>query len=328
MGKSVRMADIAERLDISVESVSKALAGKRGVSEEMRGKVVALAKEMGYELAKSSKEKVSTGNIGVLVADRYFVGSPFYATLYRGLVLSGTQSGVTCMMEIVSSEAERDIVQPALVSGRKVEALVFMGSFSHAYVQSVIECGLPFVLLDFFIPGYSYHCVNSDNLNGGYVLTKHLLEQGRREIGFIGSVNASSSIMNRYLGYQWALQEAGLTPKKEWVLEDRNENMLLAPVTLPEHLPQAFLCNCDEVAYHLVERLREAGKRVPEDVAVCGYDDIRTPTLSQPLLTTYRVNLEQMAKIAVWSIQQQLQQGCAEPVLLTVPGQLIIREST
>lgn len=120
-----------------------------GVSEEMRGKVVALAKEMGYELAKSSKEQVSTGNIGVLVANRYFVGSPFYATLYRSLVLSGTQSGVTCMMEIVSPEAGRDIVQPPLVSGRKVEALIFMGSFNHAYVQSVIECGLPFVLLDF-----------------------------------------------------------------------------------------------------------------------------------------------------------------------------------
>ena len=73
-----------------------------------------------------------------------------------------------------------------------------------------------------------------------------------------------------------------------------------------------------------MERLREVGKRVPEDVAVCGYDDIRTPTLSQPLPTTYRVNLDQMAKIAVWSIQQQLQQGRAEPVLLTVPGQLII----
>lgn len=99
--------------------------------------------------ARRSLTLYGTGNIGVLVADRYFVGSPFYATLYRSLVLSGTQSGVTCMMESVSPEAERDRVQPTLVSGRNVKALIFMGSFNHAYVQSVIEYGLPFVLLDF-----------------------------------------------------------------------------------------------------------------------------------------------------------------------------------
>lgn len=72
MGKPVRMADIAEKLSISVVSVSKALAGKPGVSEEMRAKVVALARQMGYEGARVPSELAGTGNVGVLVADRFF----------------------------------------------------------------------------------------------------------------------------------------------------------------------------------------------------------------------------------------------------------------
>lgn len=327
MGKPVRMADIAERLNISVESVSKALAGKRGVSEEMRAKVVALAKEMGYELSKSSKEPAVASNIGVLVEDRYFSESPFYASLYRGLVLNGTEAGYTCMMEIILPEAEREKVQPSLVAGRKVDALIFMGGFSLPYIQSVIECGLPFVLLDFYIPGFFVNSVTSDNINGGYILTKYLLDQGRREIGFIGSANATSSIMNRYLGYQWAMQEAGIPLNPDWVMEDRDENGDLTAITLPEKLPQGFVCSCDEVAYHLVDRLQEAGKRVPEDVAVCGYDDARAPTFTQPNLTTYRVSLERMAKTAVRCIQQQLQHGQMDAVQFTVPGELVVRES-
>ena len=93
MGKPVRMADIAERLGISVVSVSKALAGKSGVSEEMRAKVVALAQELGYEGVRGPAA-AGTGNVGVLVADRFFNENvfSFYTSLYRSLVLSSSPS--------------------------------------------------------------------------------------------------------------------------------------------------------------------------------------------------------------------------------------------
>lgn len=329
MGKSVRMADIAERLNISVESVSKALAGKRGVGEEMRAKVVALAKEMGYEGSKGAGEPAKTGNIAVLVANRFFMGDAFYSNLYRLLLLKSGALGLTCLMEIVLPEAERDGCLPALITGQKVEAVIFMGQFSLSYIQAVADAGLPFLFLDSWIPGYAKNTVISDNIDGGYQLTRHLLKTGRREIGFVGSVQATPSIMNRYMGYQLALLEEGLTPKKEWVLEDRDEEGLLAPVVLPSTLPQAFLCSCDEMAYYLIEQLRNAGKRVPEDVAVCGYDDVRPPAISQsPLLTTYRVNLERMAEEAVRQIQLKLQHGQTDSVLCMVAGQLIVRDST
>ena len=88
------------------------------------------------------------------------------------------------------------------------------------------------------------------------------------------------------------------------------------------------MCNCDEVAYHLVEALQERGVRVPEDVAVCGYDDYRYATLSRPQLTTYRVDVEQMAETALEWLGQKLRGERVPPMSRTIPGQLVVRESS
>ena len=329
MGKPVRMADIAEKLDISVVSVSKALAGKPGVSEEMRAKVVALAKQMGYEGTKVHSEQAGTGNIGVLVSDRFFAENAFYTSLYRSLVLQSGGVGFTCMVEIVTPEAEHGCVLPSLITGRKVDGAIFMGNMDPAYLRKVEAAGLPCLMLDFQLPGRASDCVVSDNIDGGYTLAEHILSTGRRNVGFVGSIRSTSSIMDRYLGYQKALRLAGITPREDWLLEDRDEDGRFIPLQLPETLPEAFLCSCDEVAYNLVEALRRTGRRVPEDVAVCGYDDFRFATLCQPPLTTYRVNVEQMAAAVVdWLARRIRLEETLPSMMWTVPGQLVTREST
>lgn len=330
MGKPVRMADIAEQLNISVVSVSKALAGKPGVSEEMRARVVALARQMGYagRSGAESGNAGGTGNIGVLVSDRFFNENTFYSNLYRSLVLSSTGEGLTCMLEIVSDEVEKAGQMPTLVTGRKVDGLIFMGNLDLDYLSAVTASGLPCILLDFYIPCGPLDCVVSDNLEGGIALTEHLLSQGCREIGFVGSIWATSSIMSRYLGYQQALRVAGIVPREDWLLDDREVNGLFIPVQLPEQLPRAFLCSCDEVAYNLVKSLQDRGLRVPEDVAVCGYDDFRYATLSQPTLTTYQVNVELMARMAVSHLAEQIRHETNLGIRFTVPGKLVIRESS
>ena len=328
MGKQVRMADIAEKLGISVVSVSKALAGKPGVSEEMRAKVVALAREMGYEGVRTYTEPGRTGNIGVLVANQLFGDSSFYSNLYRNVVLAGGEEGFTSMLEIVSPEAEESAQLPALGTGRKVDGLIFLGNLQSSYIQTVVDSGLPCVLLDFHIPNAKLDCVVSDNIEGGCALTEHLLEQGFREIGFVGSIQHTSSIMDRYLGYQRAMRTAGLIPREEWLLEDRDDARNYIPLQLPQPLPRAFVCNCDEVAYNLVETLRQAGLRVPRDVAVCGYDDYHYATLCQPQLTSYRVNVELMSKTAVRRLVAKICQDESPAILYAIPGHMVVRESS
>ncbi|MDE7242395.1 MAG: LacI family DNA-binding transcriptional regulator [Oscillospiraceae bacterium] len=329
MGKPVRMADIAEKLDISVVSVSKALAGKSGVSEEMRAKVIALARQMGYEGGKVRLDAVHSGNIGVLVADRFFEDNAFYTNLYRSLVIQSGEEGFSCMIEIVSQEAEQEPRLPALAAGRKVDGLVAMGNLAVPYMTELIEFGLPVLLLDFNIPGRAMDCIVSDNVDGGYTLTRHLLDQGYTEIGYVGSLRSTSSIMERYLGYQRALRGAGIVPREEWLLEDRDKDGWFVPFRLPEKLPQAFVCNCDEVAFHFIEALRQRGVRVPEDVAICGYDDYhRFATLANPKLTTYRVDVEHMAAAAVKQLGKKLRQEQTDTLSCIIPGHLVVRESS
>ncbi|MCD8189270.1 MAG: LacI family DNA-binding transcriptional regulator [Clostridiales bacterium] len=326
--KSVRMADIAERLGISVVSVSKGLSGKDGVSEEMRARIQATAREMGYKAPGTPTETTGGKTIGVLVQERFFAESTFYSNLYRELVKQCSAGKDFAMMEIVTHQAEAEVQTPVFISQRKVDGLILMGQLTSAYVSMLAQCGLPYLLLDFYRDGFEESCVVSDNVTGGCLLTRHLLEQGYRDIAFVGSIWATTSIMDRYLGYVKALRQLGLIPREDWRLEDRNPRGDFLPVPLPEQMPQAFVCSCDEVAYLLVRQLNVAGYRVPEDVAVTGYDDYGFSTISAPPLTSYRVDTGTMARLAVNRIRSLMAGQSEGSPIITVPGRLVPRVST
>lgn len=331
MEEKVRMADIAEKLNISVVSVSKALSGKDGVSDRMREKIRATAREMGYVPLRSKpteKTGESTGNIGILVPDKFFDDNTFYANLYRQVSLRCNACGFSAMLEIVSLEAEQNCVMPAMVQGGKVDGLIFLGQIRLDYLRAVTRSGIPYILLDFYDEELNAISVTSDNVAGGYRIARHLLKAGYESIAFVGSIHATSSIMDRFLGYSKAMLRAGLPLRPEWVLEDRDANGTLKTVELPTPMPRALMCCCDQAAFDLVERLKAMGYRVPEDVAVAGYDDYRLGTLASPQLTSYRVNAEQMSWCAVEQLTKAIR---GEPMIngnIVVNGVLVHREST
>lgn len=254
MAKRVRMADIAEKLGISIVSVSKGLAGKDGVSEEMREKILETAKEMGYLPPSKSTAAQRSTNIGILVADRHFGDNTFYANLYRSLVSHCNRLKYQCMLEIVMPHAEDGCVLPLILAGGSVDALVFMGEFHRSYLAAMLKNNLPFVFLDFYDDVIAGDSVQSDNVSGSFQITEHLLQTGCRKIAFVGSVRATSSIMDRYLGYCRALLQAGIEPRADWRLEDRDADGSWIPLSLPREMPDGFVCNCDEVAFNLVEK--------------------------------------------------------------------------
>lgn len=329
MAGSVRMADIAERLGISVVSVSKGLSGKDGVSSELRSRILATAREMGYVDAKRARELMPAQNIGILVADRFFNENAFYYNLYRDLLTFSQEQNLAVLLEIVTNEAEWACRLPSLVNMNRVHGLILMGEFSMPYVQAVTGCGLPFVLLDSSKDDLEADSVVSDNVRGGYKLTRYLMEQGRKKIGFVGSIVATHSIMERYLGYCKALFERGMQPNPQWRLEDRNDtDGMFVPIVLPQDMPDAFVCSCDEIAYNLCGFLQARDIRVPEDVAVTGYDDFRFATLCKPNLTTYAVNVRDMARNAIEVLARRMAGDQSSAQAYVVPGRIILRAST
>lgn len=329
MSEKVRMADIAEKLGVSVVTVSKALAGKEGVGEELRAKIVDLAKQMSYVPLRTKPEEKQprTESIGILLADRFFDAGSFYSGLYRQVVKCCSKQGYSALLELISPEAERACTMPAIVQGKKVDGIIFMGEISREYMRTVIRSELPYLLLDFYDDDLEADSITSDNLAGGYRLASYLMQTGRTRIGFVGTKSATSSIMDRFLGYAKVLLRADIPINNEWVLDDRDENGYLIPIQLPKDMPQAFICSYDDVAHNLIEQLKKEGYRVPEDVAVVGYDDAPLAQFSSPRLTTYRVNTEGMGEMVVSQLIRRITGKHCTRGNIVVKGKFIRRES-
>lgn len=329
MDREVTMKDVAEALGISTVSVSKALAGKKGVSEETRQRIEQKAEEMGYFRAgKKAFSGGTQGNIGVLVADRFFTECTFYASMYGFLLKKMAEQGYVGILEIVDDAAEQGCRVPYFIRGNKVSGIVVMGELSGDYVRMIGELGIPHILLDFYNDSQSDSVV-SDGLYGGYALTRHLIELGHCRIGFVGSRLETSSIMDRFLGYFKALLQAGIPLREDWILEDRGvRGTLRDDFDFPDDMPTAFVCNCDEAANRVMDRLRQMGYRIPEDISVVGFDDFRFATLSSPQLTTFHVDIERMAEVAIARLVRKLRGKRHDQGRMTVSGSLVLREST
>ncbi len=325
MAKKVTMSEIARQLGVSTVTVSKALSGKDGVGEAMREKIQSLAAELGYEGKPVSGEEGRT--VGVLISDR-FLGKhqTFYWNLYERILDKLSGHGLFGMIEPVSLADESALLPPRLAQSGRVHALVVIGNFSLAYLQTLRGLGLPVVQADDYNPRAGLDTVVSDGYYGMYIATSYLIRRGHREIAYLGRVGATSSITDRYYGYCRALLEAGIPLRPEWVVPDRDERGEWR-INLPEPLPGAFACNCDAVAYHLIRLLAERGLRVPEDVSVVCFDDFLYSELSSPRVTAYGVDVDGMAAACVDQLRRRWAEPDTEMAFRVVTGHLVEKES-
>lgn len=329
MGKNVTMKDIADALQISTVSVSKALADKEGVSEEVRKKIKQKAKEMGYRyhaMAKGMREGVNY-NIGVLVADRFFSGCAFYAKMYGNIVKELAKRNYSGLLEIITSEQEEACEMPNFIYAGKADAVIVLGQMTKAYIQKLDKLEIPYIFLDFYDERSYVESIVSDSVYGSYMLTNYLFQMGHRKIGFIGDILATSSIMDRYLGYYKSILEHKETIREEWIIKDRNEKGYLTDFELPKEMPTAFVCNCDETAYLFVEKLKKSGYLVPKDISIVGFDDFIYASICSPKLTTFRVDLLKMAELAVDSVIRTAKGENYQCGRRVVSGNIVVRDS-
>ena len=296
----VKMKDIAAAVGVSVVSVSNALAGRKGVSDDVRLQVEKAARELGYDLKKN--ERRSQGMvIGVLAPEKYItVGQSFYWALYQHVAYEAAKSQSVTMLEILTFSMEENEELPILPREKTISGLIIIAWMSRSYLEKIVGAAdVPTVLLDFQMKGLRCDAVMSSNYVGMYKMTRYLLERGHRDIAYVGSVRANDNIMDRFYGYRKALMEAGIRLRKEWILEDRDLTKGLSRVEVPENMPSAFACNSDWAAGLLYDILAERGYRIPEDVSIVGYDNYLYDNSFAERLTTYNVDMKKMAHQAV-----------------------------
>lgn len=332
MGK-VTLKDLADELGISTAAVSKALRGQKGVSDDLRQQVVALAEKKGYETHTHETENLFY-KVSVLVPGRFVSsGQSFYWALYQELARAARYRRLNLYLEVIDAEAEEKGLLPAAGLPGSAQGVIVMGAFHSAYKRMLLEkLSLPLVWLDTETRTTGADIVVSDNIDGGMEMTDYLLERGHRRIGYFGTLLQTESIDNRYLGYCKALLLHGVEPDKAYLFPDRqNDGQTYRAEEinemLPESLPTAFFCNCDSSADHLIDALALRGLSVPGDISVVGFDNFSEHPGEEGRVTTWAIDIRAMAKRAVHILYHKMSDQGYSSGKFILPGFLVERDS-
>ncbi len=335
MAKTVKLADIAAQVGVSTVTVSKALSGQKGVSEEMREKIRRLADELGYRSPSESKKQIVEKhyNIGVLIQEVYLGKyDSFYFRTYQEVNKRAVARGCFTLLESISRENVLKNELPILVQEKKVDGLVVIGDMTKAYMEHLEEkAGIPVVYMDFYSDTIGLDTVISNSYYGTYVLTNYLFRMGHKKIAYIGTIGMTNSITDRYLGYAKSMLEHHMPIREDYAIDDRDRQTgrmdLDKFFQLPEDMPTAFVCNCDLAASYLVKKLRTNGYRVPEDISVVGFDNYLYPGLCDIGITTYEVDISEMARRVVHKIVRKIANESYTAGVFIVDGHIVVKDS-
>lgn len=333
MVKAVKLADIAEKVGVSVVTVSKALSGQKGVSEEMRAKIKELADEMGYTpLHATQAGRTRSYTIGVITFETYFMRfASFYWKMYQELATRAVKKNCFSMLEVISSYDEENLVWPKLITeNQKVDGIIVIGRPKLGYLKMLYQNKkIPMVFMDFYDDEEVVDSVVSASFNGMYRMTEYLIKNGHTKIGFVGTIMYTESITDRYFGYCKALMEHGIEVRQDWIIRDRDYNDGIIGVEyrlqLPKEMPTAFVCNNDVTAYALIRQLEERNYRVPEDISVVGYDDYLYPEYGDSRITTYLVDMAEMSRITLSCMIKRIENISMNASVHIVNGRIIER---
>lgn len=320
--KKVSMQDIATELGISKMTVSKCFKNSEDISEETKQLILKKADEMGYEYKTRVKYRIA-----VLFSEVYFEpNEKFYSGLYKRLQELEWAHSMKFSLYYVSREDEKKLsLNPGVEEN---DGIMLLGQLSKKYVLQIIEKGLPVLCLDFHHRGVESDAVVSDSFQVSYNLTSYLIEQGHRQIAFVGNLNYTNSVNDRYLGFYKAILEEGMDILPEYRIDDRDEHGMLQQFELPERMPTAFVCNNDHTAFLLIQQLKKAGFCIPEDISVVGFDDVIYAEISDPPITSAHVQRKFMAEQAIMLMKRRIAHPEVSYRTITIDCSIRYRAST
>ncbi|GAA0317028.1 LacI family DNA-binding transcriptional regulator [Bacillus carboniphilus] len=330
MNKKVTMKDISDIVGVSTVTVSKVFNNRDDISEEVKNKVLQVADQLGYRYnpgVKTLKTGV-TNNIGVIASDIFLERDEnFYVGIYKHLLQVADEHQYNLILSVVSDNQIEDLTLPTICKEYKVDGLVILGEFPEDYIKEMMKYQLPIVLVDFTIRDLDIDSIVTNNFEASYLATNYLINKGHKEIGFIGNIKTTKSIMDRYLGYCKAIYEHDLDLNDEYIIKERDDHKNEIDYELGEELPTAFICNNDKAAYDLIKKLQAKGKNVPETCSVIGFDDVTHSVFSDPPITTMRVRKDEMAEYAINRIITHLNNKNTPSEKIIIDADLVERES-
>jgi LacI family transcriptional regulator len=325
------LIDVAESVGVSKATVSRALRGHPDISEETRAKVVDAARRMSYVPFVGGRA-LRTGrftSIGLVVP----IGAwTWFGELQRGVAEEVSRLGYTLVVHALPPQngAEQDFVERVMPSMPIDGLVVLMADGMLPLIGDLSRRGLPIVLIDDRRDGHDFPTISVDNRGGSELLTRHLLGLGRRRIAFAGGATKDAFTRLRLDGYRAALAEEGVRVDQRLIAvgdeQEWDAHRSLAALGEAGAGFDAVVACYDELAFEMIRELQRVGVRVPDDVAVVGFDDIPPARLLSPALTTMRQPFYEIGAAASRTIHSALHEEIEAPSV-QLPTELVVRES-
>ena len=331
----ITIYDISRVLNISASTVSRGLNNNPLVRKEVRRKIIRVANDMGYRPNKfaSSLRLKRTRTLGVVIPR---IDSHFMSTVISGMEKVAKQEGYQLLIsqseESASLEAEN--IQ-ALFNSRVDGFLVSLSSETKNldHFQYVFSKDIPILFFDRVFCQSNCICVVIDNFKSGYDATKHLIDQGCRKIACVTGSLSRNVYHDRLRGFKQALSDNSI-PYDEGLLIVSNLSyssgeMIVSELMKRESMPDAIFTANDSSAVSTICELKKAGYRIPEDIAVVGFNDDPVAKVVEPNLTTVHYPGREMGEIAASTVIKILEGTQFEKVsTIILNSELIIRRSS
>ena len=332
MKKQVTVQDIAEKLNLSRNTVSKVLNNRASVAEETKKLVLDKALELGYQRPGNpflpGEAHLPAGSVGVLTPIR-FVETSYWARVSRGIEDVLSALGHNVLFYFVKSDEQRSVSAPRNLDPDHVSGLIVSGVVQRDYLAGLQRLGLPMVSIDSYadvdLADPPTDVVLMENRESVGNLTRRLIDAGHERIGFIGGRAGSLSFRERWLGYREALRDADLEP--HLLVDSESGYVITDTIAEQAEFPSAIVCANDRSAIIAIKQLSRMGVRVPDDIAITGFDDISESTIVEPNLTTVHVFPEELGRRAVLALLQRIEHPHLPREVVRIGTRLEIRRS-
>jgi DNA-binding LacI/PurR family transcriptional regulator len=324
--------DVARAAGVSASTVSRYLNGQLRVSSATEARMLDAVRDLGYVPNAQARNLVkrSSGVVGFVVPE---ISNPYFGAIADYVVEAVERRGLLVLLCSTRSQAAKESTYIDLLASGTIDGMLYIGSFrSSERLAAAIRGGLPVVVMDEPIAGLpDVHTVVMDDYAGGYQAGSYLAALGHRTIAFISGPAELASVQERRRGYEDALRKGGIDPDQQLSLAGQFTEQF-GMSALPRLLaaaqpPTAAFVASDYIALGMLSAAETHGVRVPEDLAVVGFDDTRFSQYVRPRLTTIRSPLERLAQVGVELLFERLTGTDAPARTEVLPVELIVRES-
>ncbi len=333
---NVTIKDIARELNISISTVSRAIANNPVVKPETRLAVQKLAEKYNYtpNLTALSLKNSKTRTIGVIIPQ---LVHEFFASVIRGIedfAYSNEYSVIICSSH---NSYEREVIDSKTLINGRVDGLlacVTKDTIDFEHFHQFARRRIPMVFFDCICDEIDSPRVIIDDFDAGYKATQHLIDQGCTRIAYLGGPPSLIINQERFHGYQQALEKAGLTYEKEWVLhtsggEDFEEGQALSEKLVNKRVIDGLFATTDMLGISAMKKIKQAGLKIPEDVAVIGFSNWAISSIYEPAMSTIsQPGYEMGYKAAELLIEQANNKGAEINKTHVLSTEVVVREST